>query len=409
MASNATTISQPMAADYPAQFRRYIHWGIEHVLQKVQPHVDHLPDALREEAWTLLSFALGVAEAWPTARALLLALTPHMEYGGWWNEWIPYLERGIQQSERNDEPTTAAELWLRLGVLYRSLANYKQARACLQVSSQRYAALQDRYNQARALNRLAFLARMAGDDKEALATVNKALVLLHDGEQECAISYSILGAVAFDQREWQTAADYFQQALALHQKYADTRLLAWALEDLAGALCMQEKFDDAIAGYQRALGLLDSRHVPTQAAVTKMNLGAVHLSIGQPDKALALFIQAEPIFQAIQDERRLAMIYTNMGIAYRDQQQWEKAQIAFGKSISRAKQLGHFTLVVNTLDELGLLYLAIKDFESSASTFQQALEWLSLITNQLTRAHYYQIITEHIQQLSTKHEYNLDQ
>lgn len=388
------------AAAYPDLFRQYVAWGVEHLVHEVQTTTDHLPAAVREQAWTLLSFGLGQSDAWVATRALLLALTPFMEHEGWWREWVPYLERGIEQSRHWGEPATEAELSLRLGVLHRSLANYAEARTWLLASAERFGDLGDQRNRARAFNRLAWLARLQGRIQETQQWVAAALASPQLDETERATSYSILGSLAFDERAWATAATYFQKTLALRQCQSDKRMLAWAFNDLAFAQYEQKKYEDAIFNYQEALAILATLPATEHhQAVVRINLGNLYLSVSQPEAALECYAQVQPILQQTQDERRLAMLYNNQGIAFRKLKQWEYARDSLIASIERWQRIDNVEFLVDTLNELGLVYVEMGVLADAKTTFQHALQELHRIESDIVRTDYHQLISEHLQQV----------
>lgn len=389
--------------DYSDLFRHYVVHAAEDAFALLQAEPEAVSPAIREQAWHTLSFALDLAAAWPAVRRLLLALAPTMEQEGWWAEWAPFLERALEQSRRCNDHPAEAELSLRLGVAHRSLAHYTEARSWLRHSIQCYGSLGDPANQARALNRLAFLERLEGRLDEAAEHVTAALAQLPaDASAERATAYAILGAVACDRREWKHAILHFTQSLALRQQVHDLPMLAWAEADLALAYWGSGAHEQAIQAYERALTLLARPQDAAQRAVIQMNLGAVYLSAQQPAQALSLFVACETTFHEVQDRRRLAMLYSNQGIALRELGHYDAARRAFDASLDQAERIGYMEMFINTLGELGLLHLAQGDPAAAAREWRQAQGRLDQLESEAVRTHYAQVLAEHLGQVSAE-------
>jgi tetratricopeptide (TPR) repeat protein len=385
------------STDYPDLFRHYVIHAVEDALALLQDEPEPVSPPIREQAWHTLSFALDLTAAWPAVRRLILALAPAMEQEGWWAEWAPFLERALDQSRQHNDRYAEAELSLRLGVAHRSLAHYAQARSWLCHSIERYGSLGDPINQARALNRLAFLGRLEGRLAEAEEHVTAALAQLPDDAiTERATAYAILGAVACDRREWENATLYFTQTLVLRQQAPDLPMLAWAEADLALAYWGSGAYEQAIQAYERALALLARTQDAAQRAVIQMNLGAVYLSAQQPAQALSLFVACEATFHEVQDRRRLAMLYSNQGIALRELGHYDAARRAFDASLDLAERIGYIEMIINTLDELGLFYLAQGDPAAAARQWRQAQGRLHQLESEAVRTHYEQVLAEHL-------------
>ena len=168
----------PLLTDYPAIFRGYIVRNTQDILARVQQAGAILPPAEREQALHTLSYALKLPEAWPDTRTLLLTMAPKMEQAGYRDEWMPYLAQGIQQSQYLDDIEAEAALHLQLGMLYQLRGKYKEAHLHLVTSAEEFERLNARRNQVRALNRLAYVARLQRQFEEATRLVETVRRLL---------------------------------------------------------------------------------------------------------------------------------------------------------------------------------------------------------------------------------------
>lgn len=364
------------ATDYAALFHDHILRSIDRCMAMVASQ-DKLPTAKeREQCLLTLSYALKREPIWAAARDLLLALAPAMEQAGHRDDWIPYLEQGIQGSQRLEDERTEAELRWYLGIILERRSLYDAARAQFTASAARCAALGNPRGQAKALNRLAFVACLQRQSEEAsrLAAISARLLDAEDSER--GYCDFVWGHVALDMDDWQAAHDFFSQALARWQHGAERRMVAWGLTNLGIA---KRRLDDnagAVAAYERAITLFHEVEDPVYEAVARMNLGNVYLMSGDPQVALAHYLAAEPVFQWVQGTLRLATVYLNIGMAYRRLHCWKDAERTLRASIDLYAQLSLPAAVANVTDELGLAYQDQGLLDLAMAEFEQALRWL---------------------------------
>lgn len=361
------------AADYPNIFRTYIVQGAQQTLAQVRQCEDlGRQPAMRDTILHMLDFILTHPATVAQGLEILERLAPQMEQAGYWESWMPYLQQGLHQSQTFGDTHAEARLYLWLGILYQQQSQLAQAYRHLQQSATGFATVGDGTNQAKALNRLAYVARLQRSYTASQHAVDQALTLLANDDAERSFSYFVKGVIAFDHGDWANAVEQFQRSIQWIEPLGDQRTLARRLRNLGPALRALGRYDEAIACYTRAIALFEAVYDPVQQAVTRMNLGVVYLMCAQPTQALAQFTQAEPVFREVHDRLHLAMLQTNQGIAYRLLQDWAQAEQYQKASIEHFQQLGNLAAQVNALDELGLVYLDQQALDKAQATFQEA-------------------------------------
>ncbi len=387
-------------SDYPLAFRSYIIKSVQFSLSRVRMADNILARNDREQALHALSYALKLPEAWPDARDLLLAMAPKMEQLGFLDEWLPYLEYGLRQSQLQGDCDAEAELHFQLGLFYQLRGDYAKAHASFEAAAAQHKTLSPTRNLARALNKLAYVARHQRRFDEAASLINQALELLSEEDAERAYSYLVFGTIELDKHNWQQAADLFQQSLELWQKEKDHRMMAWSLTNLGAALRPLQRDKEAIAAYEQAISLLKKIHDPVHLAGAQMNLGNVYLTQREARGALEFYRPAEVIFRQTGDTYRLALVYLNMGMAYRQLEAWEKAENAYRASIKQWGKLGNIAGLVNVLDGLGLLYLNRRQPQEAKKIFRQALTRLAEIADDPAYEYLLDMLEGHLQKAS---------
>ncbi|MEM7128638.1 MAG: tetratricopeptide repeat protein [Chloroflexota bacterium] len=402
IAVKAAKTTAANTTDFQARFRRYIVAGAEQALTQVHTLEMIIQDERRRQSvLQILEFALEAPEALHQALAILETLAPQVEQVGFWQEWVPYMEKGIDQSQRHREEEAEARLRLLLGVLLRQMGSYDESYVHLTQSAQQFQQLGDVGNQAKALNRLAFLCRLQRNYEEANEHANNALELLDVDDTERAYSYLAHGAIAYDHEQYQEAVHNFQRAVNIIERTNDKRLIARHLRNLGPALRELGRYDEAIACDQRAIDLFDEVHDPIQKAQVHMNLGLVYIESGQLAASLEEFKVAEPILRRTYDRLYLALLSLNQGVVHRELKMWIESVGYLKSSIEHWKMLDMPASLANAYDTLGMTYLKQKKKEQALSQFQQALNSLTQSVDDPSCDSFMNEIKEHIHEANS--------
>lgn len=378
-------------------FHTYISAGVQASLAHVQAVAYIVPEASRQQAWHILSFALNVPEAWPETRELLLALAPKMEQAGFREEWIPYLKKGLACAQAaNDEPA-AAECELQIGLLYRLISRFDEATRWTTASVERFAGQGNASGQARALNELAWLGQWQGDYTQAIRHAEQALTLLGHDDTERAMCYRVLGMIALKQGHLAIAEHYHQQALIGFENQGEQRKIAWGLQNLAYTFQEQKNYDKAILLYQRAASVLHAIGDLYHWALVTLNLAIAHLYIGAAELAIQYCVAAQPIFAHLQNKLQLAHIQNNFGLSYLTLADYERAEEAFSTAIALYDSLNEHGWRLNSLDGLGMVYLTTHQNERAIAILEPALATLSELRHISNYSYLYQSISQHLQ------------
>lgn len=378
---------------YPAIFRNSL-LAMAHDAQHTIETTKHTPPVeTRMQAVHLLDFLLKHTETWPVARELLITLAPKMELAGHRDDWMPYLEKGIDYSRQQQEIVTEGELTAQLGLLYQLRGQLELAYENFANAEMLFQSKGDMQNQARMLNRMGHVACLMQEYELAEKLANNVLAFPAIKKTEYAISYHVLGKLALTQRNWEQAEDYFQSALEIWQADGDRRQIARRRRELGTMYGKQGNYRQSIIELQEAATLFGSVGDEIQQAIVWMNLGVAYLLAEQPRSALDYLMKAEPKLLESQDLWHLGMLYTNLGIAYRAQKDWVSAEKALYTSITYRQRSNHREHMINSLFELGLLYVDCRSWGEATTTLGKAFEILPTISDSHRREYYRNRIT----------------
>ncbi len=373
--------SLTMTDDYIAIFHRYLTRSIEALSARLGPDLQQLSTETREQAWHLLDYGLKLTHGWEVVRQLLLALAPRMERDGFRHEWLPYLQGGVAFSQKVHDVSGEAQLSLHIGRLYRLRGEYKNANTWLVASAALYQQVGDKGGRAKALNQLAYVARLQSQFPAVQEYIQEAFALLDEDDSERATSHWVLGSAAYAQLDRDKAADHHRIALQIWQNAGDQQRAAWSLQNLGDTLRSAGRHDEAADFIQQSIVLLGQLHDPVNQAIARMNLGVAHLYRDEAAPALALFSLAEAVFRQVGDQLHLAMVYTNLLIAQRDLGQLQAAEESGKRAIRLWNVLADLKMLANAEDELGLTYLAEARHADAIAAFERGLAHIAQVSS----------------------------
>lgn len=377
------------------QFTNYIIAGVEASLARVRAAEYVVPEADRQQAWQILSFALKVDEAWPVTRELLLELAPKMEMAGFREEWIPYLEKGIQCARNIDDGVTVAECELQIGILYRLMSRFVEASSWTTTSIEHFAAYNNDYGQARALNELAWLNQLQHDYESAEQHVEWGLALAATAPQICADAWRVKGMIAIGRRQWEVAVSNHHQALNFFRALDDARKVAWSMQNIGYALKELGELDEASHYLNQAVKTLKKLDDHYHLAIVWMNLANIFVMQSNLRPAYKLFIAAFKIFERYGDLLYQAHILTNQGILLLELNEPITAQSMFRRAANLYLSLSDLLWHINAMDGLVMALIASGENQDAVQMADQALALLPQIQSSAYYENLLTKLTEH--------------
>lgn len=373
-------------SDYASRIESCLANSIRYMRQRIQQTDSILSPDDHEQTLHTLHYGLEELAIWPVIRPLLLETVPKMEQIGLRETWASYLTRGIRFSKHLRDYATEAELRFHLGIFRQRRSNYLLAYSEFSLALNIFSRINQLYNQAKTLNRKAYVARLQRNFSQATTLANQALSLLEENDPEQAYSVLVLGTIELDLRNFESAETLFQQSLDIWTKENDQRMMAWCLTNLGAALRPLQRYEEATDVYQRAIRFFEEAGDPVHLAVVWMNLGNINFMQDNPKKALDWYEQAQDIFIQVQEQLRLAQIQMNIGMAHYQLEQWEQAENFFLRCIEAFGMIGNIERVANGMDALGLTLLHQHRYEEAINTFREAIDKLAALEHRISYA-----------------------
>ena len=237
--------------------------------------------------------------------------------------------------------------------------------------------LGDNFNEGSALNNIGKLYNDAGDFQTALDYYRQALPLFADRPEQRAKTLNNFGVAYVALNEQERALDYFQQSLALLKIGRDRTAESQTLSNIGSVYQHLSKYREALDYYAQARAMQQQIGNRAQEAQTLELLGTAYAEMGQPDKAVDYHQQSLDIQRSAKNIRREALSLNSLGHVYGLLGQPEKALDYFGQSLSILRTIDDLNSTAVVLEnragveqQLGKLDDARKDIEESLALIE---------------------------------------
>lgn len=135
------------------------------------------------------------------------------------------------------------------------------------------------------------------------------------------------------------------------------------------------RYDEAIAlanELQHALGTDASDEALALIAKSRLNLGVCYLAIGQPERALEAYAQAEALFQRLKDPEGAAQVMNNQGVVLLEMGRTDEAAAMFERAAPIFAAHGLDLEVAHTYQNIGYTRLLEGRYSAGFVAFERA-------------------------------------
>ncbi|HTX41647.1 MAG TPA: CHAT domain-containing protein [Acidobacteriaceae bacterium] len=167
------------------------------------------------------------------------------------------------------------------------------------------------------------------------------------------------------------AYGFYLRELSVARNFQDRFEEAAALMNLAGTCLREEHFDEAIDwlnASDRAAEPLGAEDILLENAG---NLGWAYYSLGDRERALALFQNAESRAVALGDTDDTINWLTTSGYVYQDDHNWLQAEAAYRQALQIARAIGSSVEIVNCLEDLAHASIQLGELSQADAYLRQ--------------------------------------
>jgi tetratricopeptide (TPR) repeat protein len=320
----------------------------------------------------------------PTAE-LMAGLGHFIETRGYWEEWLPLLERAIATCADSSDPVAPA---LQARLLYsqgyflaEKRGRYEEAVAALQTARQVAQTVDNRRLVAETLFFLGEIQRQMHRYNAASRYAREALALFRQQPASgswAAATLNCLGNIAENQGEYDTAVQYLTESVALWRQDHRTVRLARVLRDLAIAYTGTGNIEQAHTCLAEAYRLVINSPNELDKIRFLVEIGVVYYRQKAWTEAAEAFRQANtPYLQNSPDLIMRAKLANNLGNVLYKQHRQAGAEAYLRQAIPLWRTQNDDLELGNSLGSLGKVLVAQAKKEEAAECFAEAITLLA--------------------------------
>ena len=288
--------------------------------------------------------------------------------------------------------SSASQANLRSGEIHFQLSEYAEALKRFQNAVTLAAKSDDRFTEAKALNRIGRLYSYTGKNHLAQHHLDKALSLLGavSGNTDPKIknaygeALSNIGEVIYSKGNMGAASEQFK--LALEYLRGDRKGEAKAqmfVAYIAGSVGVPEK---AIAATSEALRLYEATNDQSGKGLALTLLGLWHTVKGDQDRAIELHKKAIGIFQDIGDRNSEAIAFNAVGQAYEYLKDFKTALWNYEKALKIFHDRGALDFEGGTIAKVAMMHRLMGNHDQALLLYERSLKLSRAAGKQRTEA-----------------------
>jgi transcriptional regulator with GAF, ATPase, and Fis domain/tetratricopeptide (TPR) repeat protein len=215
-----------------------------------------------------------------------------------------------------------------------------------------------------------------GEYDLSLADLESALdiLLADDRGKEIAATYNRLGSILSRKGEPEKAFDFFRAALCAARVVEERPLVGACLNNL-GLVCKDlGRWSESRAYLEQALEVAEQVGQHLQKGVRLNNLGIIYFKLGHLKKAYRCWSEALKILVRIGNKWDLISVYLSLGHYHLTFRDFEQAEEFYVRAMKESSDNGDARASALSFEALGDLHLACDNLESARRCYLESLE-----------------------------------
>jgi CHAT domain-containing protein len=220
-----------------------------------------------------------------------------------------------------------------------------------------------------------------GDAREYLARADQ---LCSAAEQPvCTHVVNAHWTLAIEEGDYEKAYSLALKNLSLARVFRDPFEQAAALMNLANTCLYQQHYDEAIDWLNASNDIAGSLDAQDILLTNTGNLGWAYYSLGDHERAFALFLDAERRAAALGDAQGTILWLTTTGYVLQDSGEWARARESYQHALQLAKRINSSEDIINSLESLTHISIELGEVDAADQYLHQLDPLLSASANRL--------------------------
>ncbi len=323
---------------------------------------------------------LLVAELWVDTAVIMIQLFHFMQRRGYWVSWIPTIEKAINVCS-SPERYEHARLQSQLSQFYRKSNRYEDAEYVYKQVLQYEATKQS----------IELKITVLRDQAEGLITQHQVkeaeeviLQALHYTKQENDQSlpqipfiFDTLGSICRWRGDYDDALEWFQKAVMLRKRFADTHAIASSLNDLSLVHDDMGNYKVGLAILTEALHLVEQTDFHNLKFLIIMNQGVSYYRQNRLDEAENAFLAIDLFFlKRSGDIKNQGITLMNIGNVKMKKGEYEDADPYMQEATAICRSLGDDLRLANCLGGLAEISIHKNQKQQAKLYFEEAITFI---------------------------------
>jgi predicted ATPase len=243
--------------------------------------------------------------------------------------------------------------------------------------------LRTRYAIANTLTNLGHVAQLQSEYEAAAAYLEEALAIHHQlmGQPSrfnhrigMAITITNLAKIKLVQSHYAQAEQLSSESLALYRDLGDERGIGWNLQRLGTIARHRGEYEQAAKLYQEARLLFEKLSNQADMAILMFDLGELAREQGEDETAEAAYQAGLTLAQALGNKKDIANLLDCLSILARRRGSYVKAAALCEQSIALQREIGSLFGLSESLRNRGDLAYAQQNYRTAAADYRESLK-----------------------------------
>src|SRR6266508_4435815 len=233
----------------------------------------------------------------------------------------------------------------------------------------------DKAGIARALNDIASIYNIQGNNAQALEYLQRSLAMSEAGGDNVGISRALItiGEIQFQQGDFAPALEHFQKSLEICKALEIKLGIARNLRDIGEVHLRQGDYAQALDYTQKSLAMFEAEGNKPWIAGALNSIGIIHSSQGDYAQALEYYRKSLAVNEAMGEKGLIASVLANMGEVNLLQGDYAQALERYQKGLSIFESIGYKDGIASALDSIGSVHNLQGNYAQAVEYYQKSL------------------------------------
>lgn len=285
-------------------------------------------------------------------------------------------EEAIDLAQTQEDDTKCADLYWKLGRVFRKRNQWTQALDYIAQSRRHYESVQDSRGIGRTWNSEGLVQSSLGKYTEAFDAYNLAISLAQQvNDDQITSDASVnLGILASIQGDFDRALLLFQNSIPYYEQLDKPISIARTYHNMGMCQTARGIWHEALDAFEKSIEIAQDKGDLILTALNIVHKAAVYLELNDRTLVATYCARALDTFKEVDYPLGIAETYKILGRLYTQKQDWATAHGLFSESLRLCQQYQKPLGLAEVERELGNLYLAQNNSEMAREILQSALD-----------------------------------